>query len=117
MAKSRTKAAMVPVRCRGDARRRATSSSDLHGEGQVFVDLQLSDADLPTSCHRRLVDGGDHEPDSVVPLHGKVRAAMVRICKEERFIRRELRHHDRCAAARRSEGDGAGRSIAGGRRS
>ncbi len=49
---------------------RGTGRSDAGGESQIFLDLQLSDADL--GGHRRDRLAGrrrrDHEPDSAVPL-------------------------------------------------
>ena len=62
----------LSLRRRRDARHlaRRTGRPDAGGQGQVFLDLQLSDADLGRYRRDRLAGRWrrDHEPDSAVPL-------------------------------------------------
>jgi ring-1,2-phenylacetyl-CoA epoxidase subunit PaaA len=64
----------------------------LSRQGQIFLDLQLSDADLGRHRHHRLA-GRRRAIMNQIPLcrcsYGPYARAMIRVCKEESFHQRQ----------------------------
>ena len=115
----------LPLRRRRDARRvaRPADRGSARGQGQVLVDLQLSDAHVGRHRRHRLAGRrrGDHEPDSAVPLLVRAVRAGDGAHLQGRVVPPApgLRHHaDAVPRHARAEGDGAGcaRTAGGGRR-
>ena len=113
--RSRTRAGMVLSLFGGrDAwcQPRADDRGAAERRREIFVDLQLPDAELGRyRDHRWLVDGAAIM--NQIPLcrcsYGPYARAMIRICKEESFHQRQgYEIDDAGAGIARAEGDGAG---------